>query len=63
MYLGMTSVLLGVALLHGSLIGFLCPILFIIIMEKVFIPTEEKNLDNAFGQHYLDYKKKVRRWI
>ncbi|MBN2620757.1 isoprenylcysteine carboxylmethyltransferase family protein [candidate division WOR-3 bacterium] len=63
MYLGMTSVLLGAAFLHGSLTGFLSPAIFIIIMERVFIPIEEENLSKAFGQHYLAYKKKVRRWI
>jgi protein-S-isoprenylcysteine O-methyltransferase Ste14 len=32
-------------------------------MEVMFIPFEEKNLEQAFGKEYHDYKKKVRRWI
>ena len=39
------------------------PIFFIILMEIVFIPFEEKNLEQEFREKYLDYKKKVRRWI
>ena len=63
MYLGMAAVLLGVAILHGTLITFLFPIIFVILMEIKFIPIEEKNLEKAFGKKYLDYKKRVRRWI
>ena len=63
MYLGMVAVLLGTAVFLGSLITFLFPIIFIILMEILFMPIEEKNLEKAFGTKYLDYKKKVRRWI
>jgi protein-S-isoprenylcysteine O-methyltransferase Ste14 len=63
MYLGMASVLLGMAIIHGTIVTFLFPILFMIIMEILFIPFEEKNLERIFGSKYLDYKKKVRRWI
>jgi len=60
MYLGMTAVLLGVAIFLGSLVTFMFPIIFVVLMEAVFIPLEEKNLEKAFGRKYLDYKKKVR---
>ena len=38
-------------------------ILLILLMELLFIPIEEKNLEQVFGTEYRDYKKKVRRWI
>jgi len=63
MYLGMTSILLGVAILLGSLVTFIFPMIFVVVMEIVFIPLEEKNLEKNFGEKYLAYKKKVRRWI
>ena len=63
MYLGMAAILFGVAVLLESLMSFIFPIIFVILMQILFIPTEEKNLEIAFGQRYLDYKKKVRRWI
>jgi protein-S-isoprenylcysteine O-methyltransferase Ste14 len=63
MYLGMTAVLLGTAVLQGCVTGFVFPVIFIIAMERIFIHVEEENLGKAFGQRYLDYKKKVRRWI
>ncbi|MCD6583730.1 MAG: isoprenylcysteine carboxylmethyltransferase family protein [Candidatus Omnitrophica bacterium] len=63
MYLGMTLILLGVAVFLGSLISFVFPIIFVMIMEKLFIPMEEKNLEKEFGDKYIAYKKRVRRWI
>jgi len=63
MYLGMTLILLGVAVFLGSLISFVFPIIFVMIMEKLFIPMEEKNLEKEFGDKYIAYKKRVRKWI
>lgn len=63
MYLGMAAILLGVTIIYGTLITFLFPIAFIILIEIKFIPIEEKNMEKAFGKRYFDYKKKVRRWI
>jgi len=63
MYLGMCSILLGEAVILGSVTVFLFPIFFVILMEIIFIPYEEKNLEEVFGGEYVDYKKKVRRWI
>ena len=63
MYLGMISILFGATIFLGSLITFAFPVIFIILMEKLFIPMEEKNLEKKFGNKYIDYKKRVRRWI
>jgi protein-S-isoprenylcysteine O-methyltransferase Ste14 len=63
MYLGMASILLGVSIIHGTIVTFLFPIIFLILMELLFIPFEENNLNRIFGFEYLNYKKKVRRWI
>jgi len=63
MYLGMILILLGVAAFLGSLISFVFPIIFVMIIEKLFIPMEEKNLEKEFGDKYIAYKKRVRKWI
>lgn len=62
-YLGMALTLLGIAILLGSLITFIFPVIFIILTDIFTIPIEEKNLEEKFGKKYLEYKKKVRRWI
>ena len=63
MYLGMASILFGTAIIMGSLITFIFPIIFIILMEYLFIRMEEKNMEKKFGDKFLNHKKKIRRWI
>jgi len=63
MYLGMAIFLLGLSIAIGNVIAFISPIFFFLIIHYMFIPFEEEKTQNTFGQKYLDYKKKVRRWI
>ena len=63
MYLGMLTILIGIAILMGSLITLIFPIIFFVIIHWFFIPVEEKNMEIKFGKKYLEYKNKVRRWI
>lgn len=63
MYLGMDMILLDLSIFLGSLITFVFPISFIILMELMFIPFEEQNLERIFGKKYFEYNKKIRRWI
>lgn len=63
MYLGMFIMLLGFAFMMGRL-GALLPLpIFVLIIHKRFVIAEESFLEAAFGQKYLDYKSRVRRWI
>ncbi|MEW5896836.1 MAG: isoprenylcysteine carboxylmethyltransferase family protein [Nanoarchaeota archaeon] len=63
MYLGLVLVFLGTTITLGSLTPFLFPVLFMLIVELLFIPKEEKKLEKAFGTRYLDYKKEVKKWV
>jgi len=63
MYLGMLSILLGVAVLLGSLSPLFCLPLFVVLITTQQIIPEEMTLTNKFGQAYLDYKHRVRRWL
>ncbi len=63
MYVGMFLLLLGLGLCFRNIFSILTPFGFISILRMVFIPREEKLMHDAFGQDYLDYKNKVRRWI
>jgi protein-S-isoprenylcysteine O-methyltransferase Ste14 len=62
-YLGMASILLGVAVLIGTLVSLAFPVIFIALIEFFIIPGEERNLENLFGEPYREYKKSVRRWV
>src|SRR3989344_4970557 len=63
MYLGMDLILWGLSIFLGSLITFIFPVLFVILIERLFIKFEEENLEKKFDKKYIGYKKKVRRWI
>jgi protein-S-isoprenylcysteine O-methyltransferase Ste14 len=63
MYLGFVLILIGIAVLMGSVVPFLIIPVFAIWMDQVFIQTEEQMLAEKFGQGWLDYKHRVRRWI
>jgi protein-S-isoprenylcysteine O-methyltransferase Ste14 len=63
MYLGMTLVLLGVALLLGSLIPFAVVIVLPILFDRLFISPEEQMLEDTFGDQFREYRERVRKWL
>ena len=63
MYLGLTGLLLGAALLMGSLSALVVVPAFMAVIAERFIGPEEAMLERTFGQSYLDYKARVRRWL
>jgi protein-S-isoprenylcysteine O-methyltransferase Ste14 len=63
MYLGFVLILIGVAILLGSLTPWVIIPIFVVLMEVVFIQVEERMLGEKFGPVWLEYKKKVRRWL
>ncbi len=63
MYLGMVFILLGIAILMGTLTPLIVIVIFGISMELVFVRTEERMLEEQFGATWSAYKKKVRKWV
>ena len=63
MYVGWTLIYLGVALSANSIwIALFLPIIFI-YTYLVDIRKEEQILEAEFGDQYLEYKQKVRRYL
>lgn len=63
MYLAMLISLISVAYYLQHIIALPVIFIFIAYMTRFQIIPEEKMLTNIFGQQYLDYQKKVRRWL
>ena len=63
MYLGMVLILLGIAILMGTLTPLIVVVIFGILMELVFVRAEESMLEEQFGATWLAHKKKVRKWV
>lgn len=63
MYVGLTSIYIGVALVTGLVWPLLLlPIAVMIIHTKV-IPFEESQLARSFGDEYRAYQQRVPRWL
>ncbi len=63
MYLGMVLVLTGTTALLGILEGLYFVIFFFIVANWWYIPFEEMKMEKVFGDQFIDYKKRVRRWL
>lgn len=63
MYLGMLLILSGFPLILDTITGFICPVIFFFLMDRIVIPREEKVVEGVFGEDYLEYKSNTRRWI
>jgi len=63
MYLGMVLILLGIAILMGSLAPLVVIVIFAALMELVFVRTEERMLEERFGPEWIAYRKNVRKWV
>jgi protein-S-isoprenylcysteine O-methyltransferase Ste14 len=62
-YLGMALVYIGIALLADAL-WVLVPLpVVLLIIDRMVIAREERYLERKFGQEYVDYKVRARRWI
>lgn len=63
MYLAMTCLLVSVAFLIGSLAAFIGPVLFVWVMTELQIKPEERALHSKFGEAFVAYCRRTRRWI
>jgi protein-S-isoprenylcysteine O-methyltransferase Ste14 len=54
----------GIAILRrNALWAILLLPLVLIIIEREVIEREERYLERTFGEEYLNYKRRVRRWV
>jgi protein-S-isoprenylcysteine O-methyltransferase Ste14 len=63
MYLGMLLLLVGWALYLANVLALLFLPAFILYMNRFQIEPEERALTARFGQEYLEYASRVRRWV
>ena len=63
MYVGMNSFLLGLLIILNNPINLIFLIIFFFIVRNLFVIKEEGQMEETFGEDYLTYKGKVRRWL
>ena len=62
-YLAMTMIYAGVTSLANALPAILLLPAVLLVMRRGVIEREERYLEGRFGEEYLRYKARVRRWI
>lgn len=63
LYLGLTLMYGGIAALFNALWAVTLLPLVLGVMQRGVIEHEERYLEHKFGDEYLRYKARVRRWI
>lgn len=62
-YLGMALTFAGIALVSNAPWALAPLPVAIAVIDRGVIAREERYLERKFGRPYLDYKRRVRRWI
>jgi protein-S-isoprenylcysteine O-methyltransferase Ste14 len=63
MYLGFTLMYAGISALANALLPILLLSAVQRVMRRGVIEREERYLERKFGDEYLKYRGRVRRWI
>ena len=62
-YLSLTMLYTGIAILRNALWAILLVPLVLYVIQREVIEREERYLQRTFGEEYLAYKRRVRRWV
>jgi len=63
LYIALTSLSLFFAMIAGSFWYLAGALILLLLLNFIVIPREEKYLSGRFGEGYLEYKKRTRRWL
>ena len=63
MYLGFALCTFGLAILVDSAWMLLALPIGLVLVDRIVITREERYLERKFGDEYLNYKRRVRRWL
>lgn len=63
MYVGDTVMLAGIAVWIGSILNLVLIAAFVWYIDRFQIAAEERALAEVFGDRYVTYRGKVRRWL
>jgi protein-S-isoprenylcysteine O-methyltransferase Ste14 len=62
-YLGMAALYVALTFLLGIMWALLFLPFVLVAIDRLIIAREEPYLERKFGQDYVEYTKRVRRWV
>jgi protein-S-isoprenylcysteine O-methyltransferase Ste14 len=62
-YVALAMIYAGIAVLRNALWAILLLPLVLMVIQREVIEREERYLERTFGEEYLNYKSRVRRWV
>ena len=62
-YLSLAMLYAGIAILRNALWAILLLPVLVLVTHRELIEREELYLERTFGEEYLAYKRRVRRWV
>src|SRR5215207_2801936 len=62
-YLSLAMIYAGIAILRNALWAIVFLPLLVLVTQRELIEREERYLERTFGEEYLVYKRRVRRWV
>ncbi|MCX6601069.1 MAG: isoprenylcysteine carboxylmethyltransferase family protein [bacterium] len=62
-YLALLLILIGLVFWTRGALVILSPVIFFITMSLIDIPSEERTLEERFGEDFRRYCRDVRRWL
>ena len=62
MYVGFALTTFGLAILVDSTWMLLAIPIGLVLIDQIVVVREERYLERKFGEEYLNYKRRVRRW-
>ena len=63
LYLGLVFGYSGVSILTQAWWAFVLLPVVLVVMQRAVIEREERYLERKFGEDYIRYKERVRRWL
>jgi protein-S-isoprenylcysteine O-methyltransferase Ste14 len=63
MYFGLTLLVAGLGLALERLGLVPAALLAALVIDRFVVPREERHLEARFGATYVEYKRRVRRWL
>lgn len=62
-YLGMLLIVIAIGLMTNGLWFLAAAVVLMVVLDRLVIRWEERTIETLFGDEYLAYRRRVRRWL